>query len=121
MPGLVLFSGAVAGIAKAGRVVYARAVDVVAVINGKGGVGKTTTAVSLAAALAVDGQRTLVVDLDPQGSAGRALGIEPVVRGGAAAGFSGKREWAVRYAGADPLGRLAVVPAGGDLMDVAEA
>jgi chromosome partitioning protein len=96
-------------------------VDVVAVINGKGGVGKTTTTISLAGALAADGQRTLVVDLDPQGSAGRALGIEVLEAGGAAAGFSGKREWAVRYAAADPLGRLAVVPAGNDLVDAAAA
>src|SRR3954452_25468133 len=110
MPGLVLFSGAVAGIAKAGRVVYARAVDVVAVINGKGGVGKTTTTISPAAALAADVKRTLVVDLDPQGSAGRALGIEALDRVGAAAASSAKREWVVRYATAVPLGRLAVVP-----------
>jgi chromosome partitioning protein len=96
-------------------------VDVVAVVNGKGGVGKTTTAVSLAAALAADGQRTLVIDLDPQGSAARALGIDPLAGGGAADAFSAKREWTVRYAAADPLGRLAVVPAGGDLAEAGAA
>lgn len=92
-----------------------RHVRIVAIANQKGGVGKTTTAINLAAALAERGIRVLVVDLDPQGNASTGLGIAAAARRRTSYDLMTGEEPLDRLALASPTDGVIIIPATTDL------
>src|SRR5437773_6893764 len=87
---------------------------VIAIANQKGGVGKTTSAVNLAACLASAGQRILLLDLDPQANATSGLGLEKTEGASAYSALLGEGELLKKIQGT-AFDRLQVIPSEVDL------
>jgi chromosome partitioning protein len=91
-------------------------IRVIAIANQKGGVGKTTTAINLGTALAAVGEKTLVVDMDPQGNASTGLGIDPGQRHITTYDILASRASLAQAAMPTLVPKLYIVPANNDLV-----
>ena len=91
-------------------------IRVIAIANQKGGVGKTTTAINLGTALAAVGEKTLVVDMDPQGNASTGLGIDPSQRHITTYDILASRASLAQAALPTVVPKLFIVPANNDLV-----
>jgi chromosome partitioning protein len=88
---------------------------IIAIVNQKGGVGKTTTAINLAAGLTEGGAWVLLVDLDPQGNASTGLGVEPNQRNRTSYDILIEEMPASEAIRQTAIPRLFIIPANSDL------
>jgi chromosome partitioning protein len=89
---------------------------IIAIANQKGGVGKTTTAINLATALAAGGENILLIDADPQGNASTGLGIDNAIRNGGTYALLAGEENLTQLAMPTGVANLTIVPAVADLI-----